>query len=80
MAQLAERLASRILHGFHRLHGALEVVGGNRLRGTGLHRHQAHAMGDHVVQLASDAGSLLGDRSAGFGRLFTFELPKHALP
>jgi hypothetical protein len=30
---------------------------------------------DDVVQLAGDAGSLLGDGSAGFGSLLPFELP-----
>jgi hypothetical protein len=74
VAQLIERLASRRLHRVHRLRGGLRVVGGNRLGGACLHRHQAHPVGDDVVELACDPGSLLGNRSARFGRLFPFEL------
>jgi hypothetical protein len=74
VTQLIERSASRLLHGFHRLQGAFRVIRNNGRGSAGLHSHQAHLVGDYVVQLACDTGSLLGHRPARFGRLFPFEL------
>ncbi len=74
MAQLIERLASRLFHRFHRLQGTLRVAGSNGLGGACLHCHQAHPVGDNIMQLASDPGSLLGHRLTSCGRLFPFAL------
>ena len=74
VAQLVQRLASRLLHRSHRLQGALRVLGGHGLGRARLHRHQAHPVGDHVVQLARDAGPLLGHDPAGLGGLFPQQL------
>ena len=74
MAQLVEGLASRLLHRAHRPQGALGVLGGDGLGRARLHRHEAHPVGDHVVQLAGDAGPLLDHDPAGLGGLFPPQL------
>ena len=74
MAQLVQRLASRLLHRSHRLQGRLRVLGGHGLGRARLHRHQAHPVGDHVVQLARDAGPLLDHDPSGLGGLLQQQL------
>ena len=74
VAQLVQRLASGLLHRRHRPQGALGVLGGHGLGRARLHRHQAHPVGDHVVQLARDAGPLLDHDPAGLGGLFLQQL------
>ena len=74
VAQLVQRLASGLLHRRHRPQGALGVLGGHGLGRARLHRHQAHPVGDHVVQLARDAGPLLDHDPAGLGGLFPQQL------
>jgi hypothetical protein len=70
VAQLVQRLASRLLHRCHRLQGALGVLGGHGFGRAGLDGHEADPVGDHVVQLAGDAGPFLDHDPAGLGGLF----------
>ena len=74
VAQLVQRLASGLLHRRHRPQGALGVLGGDGLGRARLHRHEAHPVGDHVVQLARDAGPLLDHDPARLGGLFPLQL------
>ena len=64
-AHLPQRRAGRGLDGGKRPLGRRRIVGGHHPPGAGVHRHHAHAVGDHVVQLAGDAQPLLGHRLAG---------------
>ena len=74
MAQLVQGLASGLLHRAHRLKGGLGVLGGHGLGRARLHRHDADPVGDHVVQLAGDAGPFLGHDPAGLGGLLPLQL------
>ena len=63
-AHLGERGAAGLLDGLQRLALALLVLAQQPPHRRGLHRHHAHGVADDVVQLARDAGALLGDGRA----------------
>ena len=63
-AHLRQRLATRLLDDRECLPLALLLRLQQAAHGSGLHRHHADRVCDHVVQLARDAGPLLLDRIA----------------
>jgi hypothetical protein len=76
-AHLGQRLAAGLFDGQERI--ALSVLGGRQQSShrRRLHGHDTHAVGDHVVQLARDAGPLLGDGlpRVALSRLFQLRRP-----
>ena len=74
VAQLIECFAAGLFYCLHRLHRPLRVIARHGPGGAGLHRHHAHPMGDDVVQLTRDPGSLLGHHLAGLRRPLSFAL------
>ena len=64
-AHLGERLRRRPAHRADVLAGAGRVAVDVGLGGPRLDGDDRHGVGDHVVELARDAGALLGDRLAG---------------
>ena len=63
-AHLGQRLAAGLLDDEQRLAGALRVLVQQQPRRAALQGHDAHAVRDHVVQVARDPGPLLRHRGA----------------
>jgi hypothetical protein len=72
-AQLVQCLAARLSDRGERARGRLGVARSEALAGAGLHDHDAHAVRDHVVQLARDAIAFGGDGLAGERLLLILE-------
>ncbi len=64
-AHLGHRLVPGLLDGEQRLAGAMRALLQQQPGSAALHRHDAHAVGDHVVEVASDAGALGRDGGTG---------------
>src|SRR5205823_8139692 len=64
VTRLGERLAPRLLDCEERLAGAFGVLAEEQARRTRLDGHDAHAVDDHVVEVARDPAPLSGDGGA----------------
>lgn len=71
---LVDRLSAGSLDGLQRLRRLLGATVHHVTGGTGLHAHDAHMVGNHVVGVACDADPLLEHGAAGVGLPLALQL------